>query len=109
MPMLAWTSDGLGILFVLEEPLSVLDLPPPAPVGAESQGSRDANVLSRQSVRYIDADRDAPPTLTGVEIERGRLQGLSLSSDGSRLAYGLATGARELWELDLSPWLRGPK
>ena len=100
--MLAWTSDGLGILFVLEEPLSVLDLPAPAPVGAESRGSRDVNVLSRQSVMYVDANRESPPTPTGVEVERGRVQEISLSRDGSRLAYGLATGAPELWQLDLS-------
>ena len=99
----AWTSDSGGILFVLEEPLSVYDLPVNAPLGAESRGSRSVNVLTRQSVMYVDADGANPPSPSGVVVERrGRLQGISLKRDGSQLAYGVATGAPELWVLDLA-------
>ena len=80
----------------------VLELRARAPVGAESRGSRSVNVLTRQSVVFVDAEGASRPTPTGVQVEGGRLQGISLSRDGSRLAYGLTTGAPELWRLDLS-------
>jgi Tol biopolymer transport system component len=99
-PQLAWTKDGLGILFALEEPVTH-DLP--------AWGFRDADVLTRQRIWHVDADGATPATFTEVEVQFKRLQQISLNPDGSRLAIGLARGGRELWELDLSAVLAGPK
>jgi serine/threonine-protein kinase len=105
-PMLAWTADSRGILFVQEEALSrPLPTPRRAVVG-RNPGSWNLDVVNRKRIMHRLVDGNTPPTFTGVDIVNGALQEISLNDDGSRLAYGLGTGARELWQLDVSSALR---
>jgi Tol biopolymer transport system component len=105
-PMVAWTSDGQGILFVQEEELST-PLPSPVPPDRQDRGSRNQNMRFRQRVMHIPADGRDGPSPTGLEVIAASLQEMSLSPNGERLAYGVGTGGFELWALDLTRVLQG--
>lgn len=113
-PMLAWTNDSEEILF-LQEDTSSMKLTPEFTRKVEEfrrfekekpPSSRRASMFARQSIKRVAAYARTPPEDVGINVEAGRVQEISVTSDGSLLAYGLRTELRELWSLDLSEPLR---